>query len=291
MRPVAVVKISTPFRALSVRPAASTKTGGALTKGERAFMLDKTWYLRRNHLFAELTADRLQDFQRICRIDRFLKGSPVYSPVDVSDAVFVVATGRIRICHLTHDGKRSTLAFVDPGEVFGELAVLDDTPREEYAEAAKESSVIRIPVNRLNDLLKENPDVALRFLHLIAQRRKRLERRLRNLLFCSSRDRLIHLLLELAEKYGAPADNGVRLTTDLSHQDLASMIGSTRETVTLVLGDLQSEGLIKLGRRKITLLQPDQITGLVRRIPGQTPDSVFGQVSSSLTDAASAERH
>jgi CRP-like cAMP-binding protein len=253
-------------------------------------MLDKTWYLRRNQLFAELTADRLQDFQRICRMDRFLKGSPVYSPVDVSDAVFVVATGRIRICHLTHDGKRSTLAFVDPGEVFGELAVLDDTPREEYAEAAKESSVIRIPVDRLNDLLKENPDVALRFLHLIAQRRKRLERRLRNLLFCSSRDRLIHLLLELAEKYGAPADNGVRLTTDLSHQDLASMIGSTRETVTLVLGDLQSDGLIKLGRRKITLLQPEEITGLVRRITGQTPESVFGQVS-SLTDAASAERH
>ncbi len=253
-------------------------------------MLDKTWYLRRNHLFADLTVDRVRDFQRTCRVDRFYKGSPVYSPVDASDAVFVVATGRIRICHLTHDGKRSTLDFVDPGEVFGELAVLEDTPREEYAEAAKESSVIRIPVEGLNGLMEESPDVALRVLNLIARRRKRLERRLRNLLFCSSRDRLIHLLLELAEKYGAPADSGVRLTTDLSHQDLASMIGSTRETVTLVLGDLQSEGLIKLGRRKITLLQPDEITGLVRRLPGQASEAVFGDVTSPLSDTTDATR-
>ena len=236
-------------------------------------MHDHIRQLARNKLFSDMSPDQLLRLQRACRADRMAKGGPIYLPVDLSDAVFLVSSGRIRICHLTHDGKRSTLAFIDPGEVFGELAVLDSSPREEYAEAAKDSIYIRIPADCLGDVMREVPLLAVRFMHLIGVRRRRLERRLRNLLFSSSRDRLIHLLLELADKYGVPAADGVRLTTDLSHQELASIIGSTRETVTLVLGELQTQGLIKLGRRKITLVRPAAINGLVRRLPGSAPRS------------------
>jgi CRP-like cAMP-binding protein len=200
-------------------------------------------------------------------MERVPKGSPVYLPVDSADAVYLVAVGRIKICHLTSEGKQSTLAFVDPGEVFGESAVFGGGPREEYAEAVKESTVLRIPADRFSAFLRETADLAIGFARLVSHRRQLIERRLKNLLYVSSRDRLSHLLLELAEKYGQAENGSLHLATGLSHQDLASMIGSTRETVTLGLGELQAEGLIKLGRRKITLLQPDEIRRSSKNLP------------------------
>jgi CRP-like cAMP-binding protein len=200
-------------------------------------------------------------------MERVSKGAPVYLPVDASDAVYLVAVGRIKICHLTSEGKQSTLAFVDAGELFGESAVFNDGPREEYAEALKDSTVLRIPADRFSGFVRENADLAMGFAHLVSHRRQLVERRLKNLLYVSSRDRLSHLLLELSEKYGQAENGSLHLATGLSHQDLASMIGSTRETVTLGLGELQAEGLIKLGRRKITLLRPEEIRRCSKNLP------------------------
>ena len=86
-----------------------------------------------------------------------------------------------------------------------------------------------------------------------------MERRLKSLLFRSSRERLIHLLLELAERYGQPGHNGILIRQKISHQDMASIIGATRETVTITLGELQTEGIIDVQRRRITLKNIDSL--------------------------------
>ena len=88
---------------------------------------------------------------------------------------------------------------------------------------------------------------------MIGSRRQRIERRLRNLLFRSNRERVVHLLIEMAEKYGNRTAEGLELNIKLSHQEMASIIGSTRETVTVMLGQLQSEGMIRIARRRITI--------------------------------------
>ena len=93
----------------------------------------------------------------------------------------------------------------------------------------------------------------------------------KNLLFLSNRERLTHLLLELAEQYGAPAADGIRLRIQLSHQDLANVIGSTRETVTVVLGELQQEGLITIGRRRIVITAIQKLADSVQRAAPQLP--------------------
>jgi len=111
-------------------------------------------------------------------------------------------------------------------------------------------------------LMHEIPHVSLGITKMIG---KRIERRLRNLLFLSNRDRLTHLLLELAEEYGRRTNEGVELGVKLSHQELANVIGSTRETVTVVLGELQSEGLVKVGRRRIVLLNSKKLANNVLR--------------------------
>jgi CRP-like cAMP-binding protein len=113
--------------------------------------------------------------------------------------------------------------------------------------------------------MEEHPVVSMSLTRMMGLRRRRIERRLKNLLFLSNRDRLTHLLLELAEQYGEPGAEGVRLRIRLSHQDLASIIGSTRETVTGVLGELQGEGLVRVGRKKILIRRPERLAEQVER--------------------------
>ena len=98
-------------------------------------------------------------------------------------------------------------------------------------------------------------------------RRQSVERRLKSLLFRSNRERLVHLLLELAEKYGHPTPEGTLIGIKLSHQDLASMIGSTRETVTVLLGELQAAGDLTIKRRQIILTQLDRLAACIDADP------------------------
>ncbi len=190
----------------------------------------------------------------------------------------LVASGRIKLYHITADGKQAVLAMIDPGEVFGELSMLDGAPRDEFAEAMEASSVLSIPIEVFQSLMAEHPDLTLGVTRLVGLRRRRIERRLKSLLFRSNRDRLASLLVELAEQYGRRTADGVELGVRLSHQDLASIIGSTRETVTVTLGELQAAGALVVRRRRLILTQLDRLARSVDaappRIPGDSSASV-----------------
>ena len=175
----------------------------------------------------------------------------LYLPSDTADGAFLLAQGRVRICSTTLEGKQAILAFVEPGELFGELALIQTGEREERAETTTDSTVVLLPGDELRRLMETFAEVSLGVAKLIGLRRKRVERRLRSLLFRSNRDRLAHLLLELVEQYGRTSNDGVLLDIKLSHQELSSIIGATRETVTTLLGEMQLEGLLKVSRQKI----------------------------------------
>lgn len=216
-------------------------------------MTEKLWYLKQCNLFQQLTPEQLAPLEAQARSRQFSRGSPIYLPADYADGVLLLTTGRAKICNFTDEGKQSILAFIEPGELFGELALLEDGEREEYAEAVEKSTVIVLPAHAVQQLIEQYPKLSLGVTKLMGLRRRRVERRLKYLLFRSNRERLISLLLELSEQYGERTADGVHLKIKLSHQDLASVIGSTRETVTVLLGELQNEGHITTGRRKITV--------------------------------------
>jgi len=183
----------------------------------------------------------------------------VYVPNEPGQSVLILARGRVKIKDITPDGKETILAFIDEGELFGELALLDDERRSEYAEAVVDSQVLALPRDELLWLMGQRPDVALSVTKLVGLRRRRIENRLRNVLFLSSRERLVRLLQELVESHGIRRGNHCELGLPLSHQELASLIGVTRETVTLILGDLQRDGLVQVRRRRITVLDCDRL--------------------------------
>jgi CRP-like cAMP-binding protein len=233
-------------------------------------MSERVWFLKRCDLFQQLNPSQLQMLESRCRARRFPAGTPVYLPADQADAVLLLAEGRVKLGNFTEEGKQTILAFIEPGEIFGELTLVgtsdESAQRDEYAETLEKSTILLIPADAMRQLIEENPHVSLGITKLFGLRRKRIERRLKYLLFRSNRERLIHLLLELAEQYGHPTKEGVALGIKLSHQDLANIIGSTRETVTVVLGDLQSEKLLVLGRRKIVLSDPGRLAGSVNAV-------------------------
>ncbi len=222
-------------------------------------MAEKVWYLKQVDWLSQLTAEEAARLEARARVRKFAKGEMVYFPQDAGETVLLLAAGRIKLKNITPDGKEAILAFIEEGELFGELALLDGSPRGEFAEAVLESQVIAIPAEDLQHVMQQRPDVALGITRLVGLRRRRIQNRLQNILFRSNRERVTHLLLELVETHGVRDGAQWRIGLRLSHQDLASLIGATRESVTLILGQLQLEKLIRVRRRQLTILDRDRL--------------------------------
>lgn len=220
---------------------------------------EKHWYLKNCRLLERLPRTELERLEQTCRSRQFASGQVVYLPIDRADAILVLISGQVKLCHMTPEGKESILAFIEPGEIFGELCLLHVPDRDELAIATQAATIVLIPRDVMQVLMESHAELAVGVTRLFGLRRMRLERRLKSLLFRSNRDRLLQLLLELATDYGKISGLGIEIRIRLSHQDLASLIGSTRETVTVTLGELQLEGIVKLGRQKITICSMERL--------------------------------
>lgn len=236
-------------------------------------MAESFWYIKNCNLFGQVAGEDIAWLERHSRVRRLKRGEAIYLPSQSADGVLLVASGRVKICHTTPDGKQSIIDFVDAGEVFGELALLDAQQRDEYAETTEKTTLILIPKRELQAMIHKYPRIVLGVTKLIGLRRQKVERRLKNLLFRSNRERVVHLLLELAEKYGESHSEGVALKIRLSHQEMSGIIGSTRETVTVVLGQLQSDGLVEISRRKIIIKDLQKLAIEVNELPPKLMDA------------------
>lgn len=216
-------------------------------------MNEKFWYLKRCPLVEQLPAERLAQLEAVCRYREFARKSLVYLPSDQADAALLLVEGRVKLGTTTPDGTEAVLAYIERGELFGELAVIDEGRRDEWAMAVAKSRIVLIPARELKQLAAEFPVVSLALSRLLGLRRKRVERRLKSLLFRTSRERLQSLLDELADRYGRATSEGLVVEHRLSHQDLASLIGVTRETVTLLLNEMQREERLVVRRRSLVL--------------------------------------
>ena len=236
-------------------------------------MADHYWHIKNCNLFQQLPDEEIRFIERNSFFRKFPRGTVVYLPYEHADGVLLLASGRVKICTFSLDGKQTILTFVEPGELFGELSAFGQAQRENQAQAIENSSLMLIPNEEIHRLLRSYPEVSMGITKLIGFRRQRIERRLKYLLFHSNRERLIHVLMELAEDYGRQTDNGIELSIRLSHQDLANIIGATRETVTVILGDLQRRGRVRLHRRRVIITDPTSLLASIR--PQASPQHQF----------------
>ncbi len=211
------------------------------------------WYIKKCKLFERLSDFEANKLNRVALTRKFKKKTLVYSPSDSGDYVLVLAAGRVKIFDVNHDGRETILTFIESGELFGELSALSGERRQEFAEAVEDTTLLAIPREEFMQLLAGRSDLSLSITKLIGLRRQRIEARLRQILFLSSRERLIFILAELIDMHGQQNGTQFAIRFPLSHQELANLIGLSRETVTATLGQLQNEGLVNIQRQRVSV--------------------------------------
>ena len=183
----------------------------------------------------------------------YTRGETVFAPTPEPRSVYLLERGLVRIFRLSREGDEATLGYVRPGEIFGELAVLAGRPRESFAQAVRASRVWRVPGDELLRVLNGHPRIVLSITAQMGGRFKRIESRVENLVFRNLRARIAHILLELAEDFGRPADGGTLVDIALSQADVATLVGATRQSVNLCLGELREAKLVSIRSRRFML--------------------------------------
>ncbi|MFY9751365.1 MAG: Crp/Fnr family transcriptional regulator [Candidatus Acidiferrales bacterium] len=209
--------------------------------------------LRKTPLFANLTADELRSLAARASSQRFAKGTPLFSEGDACTGLFLVASGKIRIFKMSAAGREQVLAVEGPGSSFAELPVFDGGNYPASASALEDAEVLFISRKDFQNFCREHPEVALKVIAVVGSRLRRLVGIIEELSFTTVRQRLIALILRLAQTSGKTSQEGVHVELTKSHQELASDLGTVRELVSRNLSRLQAEGLLAVDGRNITV--------------------------------------
>jgi len=214
-------------------------------------------------LFAGLDADGLTSMTRGMRVRRFRRGETIFHLGDPGDALFIVMAGSIKITLPADTGDEAILATLRPGDFFGELALLDGAPRSATAVAIEATETYILPRDQFRVLIATEPVMREALLATLAAEVRRLTNHVEELHFLDITGRLASRLARLAAESGARrlADGSVQLAGPLTQGDLAAMIGCTRQSVNKLLGMFSEEGLIRLDRDRIVILD---LEGLAR---------------------------
>jgi CRP/FNR family cyclic AMP-dependent transcriptional regulator len=184
--------------------------------------------------------------------DRHLeRGEMFYTPEERTERLFLLQKGKIRIFRTTPDGREFTLAIVDSGTVFGEMALTGQRLEGAYAQAMEPSEVSTMAREDLERLVLEKPEVGLKIMQLLSERLRRYETRLEDANMKDVHSRLASIIVLLTESEGVRTGEGYRIPAHYTHQRLGTMIGTNREAVTRAFGLLQDEGVVALRRRLI----------------------------------------
>ena len=215
----------------------------------------KGTFFAHNELFRSLPTQELDELERSITRLSCPSGRILYRPGEAGSALFFIETGRVQLYHLSTDGRKLITANLTTGDCFGELPLLSQGSHHSFAEAVEESSIYALPKGDVEHLFQEHSLLTLALLRLISQRFLQLETQLTDTAFKSTSARLASLLLELARS----GDNASLVVTGMSHEELAERLGVYRETVSTALRDLKRAGAITLGRKKITLTEPERL--------------------------------
>lgn len=184
----------------------------------------------------------------------FSKGEYIYQPDDPAITIFLLEEGRVKVGTFSDAGREIIKGILKPGDVFGELVILGEHKRRDYAVAMDPHvKVCALSVSELKSLMVEDPDFGMRIAQMIGLRLERTERRLESLVFKDAKTRVIDFLLDLARKGGPKMDGEPLVLNFFTHRDIASLTATSRQTVTSILNDLREHGIISFDRKKVEI--------------------------------------
>lgn len=210
--------------------------------------------LRRAPLFAHLSDEAFAVLtDELVEVD-LSRGASVFHEGDQGDQLYVIVTGKIKLGRTSPDGRENLLAVLGPGELFGEMALFDPSPRNATATAVSETRLAGLRHENLRKAIQASPDVSLQLLQALARRLRRTNDSLADLVFSDVPGRVAKALLDLADRFGRPTTDGILVAHELTQEELAQLVGASRETVNKALAEFVQRGWLRLEARAVVIL-------------------------------------
>jgi CRP-like cAMP-binding protein len=193
-----------------------------------------------------------------------VRGETVFVEGEQGDSLYIVLTGKVKVGRKAADGRENMLSVMGPSDMFGELSLFDPGPRTATATVVTDARTACLAHDSLRPWLTDRPEIAEQLLRVLARRLRRTNDALADLIFTDVPGRVAKALLGLAERFGTQEADGVRVHHDLTQEELAQLVGASRETVNKALADFASRGWMRVDSRAVTILDHDRLARRAR---------------------------
>jgi CRP/FNR family transcriptional regulator, cyclic AMP receptor protein len=214
-------------------------------------------------LFAGLSEEDIADIGHSTTMTRCTRGQQILSPDDPPERIHIIKKGRVRVYRITPDGKQLTLDIHDKGTILGDMQLLGQGRLPEaYAEAIDDAVICTITPGELRRLIERHPLIGVNIIAHLTRRLDAAERELEAMAYHRVDQRLARKLLDLGQRFGVKTERGTLIQARLTQQELAEMIGTTRETLAHTLGDFRRSGLIDTERHQVVIRDAERLSGI-----------------------------
>ncbi|HWG94053.1 MAG TPA: Crp/Fnr family transcriptional regulator [Mycobacteriales bacterium] len=220
--------------------------------------------LARAGLFQGVAPEAAEALAASLTFGDYSRGEHVFDEGEQGDTLFIVLSGKVKIGRRAADGRENMLSVMGPSDMFGELSLFDPGPRTATAVVVTDARLASLAHSSLRPWIKDRPEIAEQLLRVLARRLRRTNDALADLIFTDVPGRVAKALLELAQRFGTPEGDGVRVHHDLTQEELAQLVGASRETVNKALADFASRGWMRVDSRAVTLLDRERLARRAR---------------------------
>lgn len=217
----------------------------------------KAWCMAEVDIFQDLSEAEMDAIGAAAPMKTYAGGELLYSPHNPVETLFILKSGRVRVFRVSSDGRALTTAIITPGTIFGEMVMLGQHMYDNFAEAMEQTVVCVMGSADVHKFLLSDARIAARITEILGKRLVEMERRLSESVFKSVPERVASTLVSLAGQRRSFSPRGP--VVSLTHEQIAALAGTSRETTTKVLGDFAERGLIRLGRGRITVLDLNRV--------------------------------
>ena len=219
----------------------------------------KIWYLQNFNLIQGMDESSMEMMDQKSKMKKSSKREIIYFPEERSDNIYLLKEGKVKISRVSEDGKKMTLQLIGPGEIFGESAILGQDKRENIAEVVEDAVICSINRTMFQEMLTNNPKLNLSINKFIGLRIRKIQAHVEDLVFKDAQERVVAFLKRYAKTFGKKMIDGWMVRPFLTHQEIADLTATSRQTVNSILNDLVSNQDIKYTRRYFQVLRKDWI--------------------------------
>jgi len=220
--------------------------------------------LRKAGLFQGVDPDDIEALGGEFEISEISRGQVLFHEGEPGDSLYIVLSGKVKLGRRASDGRENLVAVMGPSDQFGELSLFDPGPRTATAVVVTDGRVARLPKSALQKWVQERPQIAMQLLRVVARRLRRTNTMLADLIFVDVPGRVAKQLLQLAQRFGSVEAGQLRVTHDLTQEELAQLVGASRETVNKALADFAARGWLRLEGKSVVILDRERLARRAR---------------------------